>query len=216
MNRTLHDLLDECANDVDTPHVDVDVLVARGELRLRRRRLAAVVGTVVAVVLAMVIPTLVLDPGTEDARPANSPRPSNTPTSGVAPVYDPPAFPAQVGRYHLVSSQLGKPGQTSITLTVQKPSGRFTILPACSGPRGELDTKLVVNGTSAGGITCLPDQLPEYVGWPIQDLTGNGVDLTAKTLAISLTLVRGRFDQVPTNDPGAVLGLAVYQRDHHQ
>lgn len=130
------------------------------------------------------------------------------------PVYDSPTYPAHVGSYHLLSPKVGEPGDSRISLSVQKPSGRFTIDPACSGPDG-LDTKLVVNGREVGGVFCSPHQAVTLPGWPIRDLIGNGVDLEPTSITISLTLVRGRFTQERTNDPGTVLGLAVYLRDQH-
>jgi len=166
----------------------------------RRRRVTAV--ALGAVIIGAATAVAITLPGRADRD-----------TAPVAPVHDPLVFPADLGDYHLVASEVGQPGDNRISVTVPRPPGGFTILPACSGPEGDLDTRLAVNGTSVGGVTCSPHPVLENPGWLVQDLTGNGVDLEPQSMTITLTLVRGRFNQQRTDDPGTVLGVSVYQAD---
>jgi hypothetical protein len=203
LSSALHEEADEL--DVAGVAPQLPRVHSRVQTARRRRRTTVVAISAVAIGAATTLALALPDRLERDPAP-------------VAPVhhpaYDPPIFPAQVGSYHLVTSQVGEPGDSHISLTAQKPTGRFAIMPACSGPKGELDTKLVVNGTSPGGISCSPHRQLTDPGWSMKDLKGSGVDLEPKSMTISLTLVRGRFTQERTSDPGTVLGLAVYQRDH--
>lgn len=130
----------------------------------------------------------------------------------------PLVFPERLDGYHLVAARTGDPGDNRIALTLPKPSRVFAISAACRGPQGQLDTRLVVNGTNVGGASCTPnpaavsgqDPSPGFIE---KDFRANGVDLAQRPLALSLTLVQGRFTQVPASDPGTVLGVAVYERD---
>ncbi len=77
MSGVVGDMLSHRAEALDVPDLDVEALMARGERRVRRHRLAAVTGTAVAVVLAVGVPSLLIDMGAENARR------SDTPTAGA-------------------------------------------------------------------------------------------------------------------------------------
>ncbi len=194
--------LHEQANEIDATAQSQLTLVHARVHRVRRRR-AVAVGILGAAAVAAVVLTLVLPRGATRSEPA-APRPV--------------VFLEHVGHYHLVRTETGAAGDNQVALSVPTPATEFLVSAACRGPRGELDTRLVANGTSVGGVTCAPDppvliETHVLIGFSADDLKGTGVDLTQKSLVISLTLVRGRYNQVPTTDREAVLGIAIYERD---
>ena len=204
----LSSALQEEADQLDVARVAPQLPGVRARVQTARRRRRTTAAAISAVAIGVAAVWAVGLPDRVDRDPSPVPAVHD-------PVYDPPTFPARVGGYHLVTSRVGEPGDNRISLTVPKPSGGFAIMAACSGPQGALDTRLVVNGTSPGGVTCSPRPILTTPGWTLQDLTGNGVDLEPESLTIGLTLVRGLHTQERTNDPGTVLGLAVYQRGQH-
>jgi len=194
--------LHEQANEIDASAPPQLTHVHARIHRVRRRR-AVAVGILGAAAVAAAVLALVLPRGVPRLEPA-APRPL--------------VFLEHVGHYHLVRSQTGAPGDNQIALTLPLPTTEFSVAAACRGPRGQLDTRLVVNGTWVGGVTCAPDPAvlsdPQVLpGFSKEDVQSNGADLRQSSLIISLTLMRGRFNQVRTNDPETVLGIALYEPD---
>ena len=193
--------LHEQADEMDTTRSpQLAGIHARVHRARRRRAIAGAVAGGVAVAAAAVL-VIVLPRGDNQPEPA-------APQTLV--------FPERMGGYHLVAARTGHPGDGRIALTLPKPSRGFGITVACRGPHEQLDTRLVVNGTGVGGIFCTPnphvlsEKEPTFLE---EDLKANGVALGDRSLVLSLTLVRGRFTQTRANDPDALLGFAVYERD---
>ena len=80
MNTPLRETLARRANDAGPPDLDIDALVGLGERRLRRRRLAAVLGsaTGVIVVIALTLTTALHGSDDRGQEPVNHPTPSPT------------------------------------------------------------------------------------------------------------------------------------------
>jgi hypothetical protein len=91
MTDVLREMLAERAHAIDAPRMDASALVARGEKRLRHRRLGAVAGSVLAVALAVGGPALVMDLRHEP-RSVNQPKPLPPPKKGDDGI-KPPARP---------------------------------------------------------------------------------------------------------------------------
>ena len=81
MNQTLRDAFARELDDAGRIDVDVQALVDKGETRLRRRRLTAVLGAAAAVIVALAVVVAALN-GTGTPRPAPIDRPS--PQEGTA------------------------------------------------------------------------------------------------------------------------------------
>jgi hypothetical protein len=88
----------------------------------------------------------------------------------------------------------------------------------CHSALPKLDTRLVINGTNIGGVNCSRAGVPglPVPNWGEQDIHGNGVRLAHRPLVVSLTLLKEikRLTEVPTTQPGTILGLGLYERDH--
>ena len=89
-----------------------------------------------------------------------------------------------------------------------------------AGARGELDTRLVANGTSVGGVTCAPDppvliETHVLIGFSADDLEGQMGSTSARDPLVDLFHpgARPATTRVPTTDREAVLGIAIYERD---
>ena len=78
MRSSLRESLARQAHAVEPPELDVHALVSVGEGRLRRRRFAAVAGSVLAVALAVGVPTVVWDLG-DEPRSVEQPKPPGPP-----------------------------------------------------------------------------------------------------------------------------------------
>jgi len=93
MTNALRESLTRHAHAVEPPTIDVHALVSVGEKRLRRRRFGAVAGSVLAVALAVGVPTVVWDLG-DEPKSVEQPKPPGPPRK----VDEPGARPITYGQ----------------------------------------------------------------------------------------------------------------------
>lgn len=174
-------------------------------IRRTRRRRAAVAGVGAALALSTITATFggLLSPHN------NKP----DPVTQASPI-----FPDQIPGYRLVTVLRGEQGKNRLRLTLPQAPRGVRISGLCQTYSRDLDTHLVVNGVGVGGFGCGGD--PSFVQSAAEfgfteewDLVPNGVDVQRRPFVVTLRLLRGEYNSVPTTDPSTTLWMAIYAPD---